>query len=138
MPLKRFIQTPPQAPTRNYDVANKKYVDEHVPYVSGGGSGTTGQMVKWTGSATMGDATNTDAEVSDAVDKKHVAATAGSGIGVTGQEIRVNISIGTLADRPTGETGNMYFVDGDGTSGNNQILWIKSASGWVAVAGVFK
>ena len=28
MPLKRFLQTPPADPTRDYDVANKKYIDD--------------------------------------------------------------------------------------------------------------
>ena len=37
MPLKRFMQTPPQEPTRDYDIVNKKYVDSEVASVLDGG-----------------------------------------------------------------------------------------------------
>ena len=37
MPLKRFLQTPPFDPTRDYDIANKKYVDDEVSAVTASG-----------------------------------------------------------------------------------------------------
>ena len=37
MPLKRFLSTPPQAPTKDYQVANKKYVDDTVAAVTADG-----------------------------------------------------------------------------------------------------
>jgi hypothetical protein len=59
-----------------------------VSTLSGGtgnitGAGTNGKMTKWTGTSTISDATNTDADVADAVSKKHTAGT-DTALGIVG------------------------------------------------------
>ena len=66
------------------------------PQSSPQGTGTAGKITKWLTSTTVNAGTNTDVEVTDAVTKKHDAATAGSGISVSGQEV-INADKGTDA-----------------------------------------
>ncbi len=155
MALKRFIQTPPADPTRDYDVANKKYVDDHTAQVEAAGSGTAGKMVKWQTSAIVEDASNTDTQVADAVSKAHVAATAGSGISVAGQVVTnsdkgtdartahevayghtttmASLTMGLDAAKPgSGFTGLRFYFATD-----TKILYVDTGAAWVAIVGVF-
>lgn len=89
-------------------------------------SGTNGKMVKFTGTSTIGDATNTDTDVADAVSKKHTqntdTALASGAImagycfaadhGAAASAMLVNVCYGTGA-APTASTtteGSLYIT----------------------------
>lgn len=66
--------------TQNQDMANKSYVDgaiSAIPPSLGNvtGGGLANRIVKWVNSTSIGDASNTDAQVSDSVGKAHMQGT---------------------------------------------------------------
>ncbi len=48
--------------------------------------------------------------------------------------IIANLTTGTLAARPTAsKLGRLYFVLGDSTPSNNNVLWVDTGTDWEAV-----
>ncbi len=99
------------APTLNYDLVNKKYVDDAIAVLAHAkqhsitsaldhtSTATSGRMLKADANGLPVNATNTDTEVSDAVTKKHTRSHALDG----------------TSDHSIGSLTNTYLVKNDGT-----------------------